>query len=90
MLHVDLREKLVTEPALMHCHAFTIASVFALAAEFLASCADFDRASSGPGKPMTQAQYEEQVEEGFGKIAPLPINWSAPAAPSSSSLAGHW
>lgn len=79
----------MTEPALVPGHAFTIAGVFALAALFLGSCAGFDRAGSGAGKLMTQALYEEQVEEGFGKIAPLPINWSEPAS-RAGSLAGHW
>jgi hypothetical protein len=80
----------VTEPARMHAQALTIASLFALAALFLASCADSDEAAKGPGKPISEAQYEQQVEEGFGRITPMLINWSAPATLSGRRIAGHW
>lgn len=74
----------------MHARAFTIADAFALVTLFLAACAASDDRASGFQTPISKAQYEQQVEEGFGKIAPLPINWTEPAALASSRVAGHW
>jgi hypothetical protein len=54
-----------------------IALALALVAPLLMSCSEIGPGAAQRPAEITQAQFEEQVEEGFGRLEALPANWAA-------------